>query len=203
MYTWGLEYAGGVGIPVCLGAVFLLWAWFPFLKLIQKLSLSLLCLSKEVSLFSLLLKPLLFVFPDSPREIAVEFWLVLVNFDKDFSKSSFFGVPLTAVVASQFLSELLAALDAIPFSLSTTFAEVGKDWLGIKGERNKFVGSAETWGVQGVANKACLFVATISSEVRAEGRGREFTMVFEEREVCMQSLSELEREVKASVRGVA
>ena len=134
MYTWGLEYAGGIGIPVCLGAAFLRWAWFPFLKLIQKLSLSLLCLSKEVSLFSLLLKPLLFVFPDSPREIAVEFWLVLVNFDKDFGKSSFFGVPLTAVIASQFLSELFAVLGAVLFSFSTAFTEVGKNWLGVKGE---------------------------------------------------------------------
>ena len=65
------------------------------------------------------------------------------------------------------------------------------------------MGSAETWGVQGVANKACLFLATISSKVRAEGSGREFTTIFKEQEVGAKGLSELEHEVEARVRGVA
>ena len=154
------------------------------------------------SFFSLLLKPLLFVFVDPPREISVEFWLVLVNFDEDFLESSLFAVPLAAVIASQFLSELLTTFGAVSFVFSTTLAEVIKDRLGVKGERNKFVGSAETWGVQGVANKACLFMATICSRVIAEGPWREFAMIFKEWEVCAERLSELEGEVEATCGNV-
>ena len=102
-------------IPACLFCSAHLSLWFPFLNWLINLSLV---------LFSLLSFQILKLFlPNSVGKIAVMEGVVLVLFDDDLLEVSFSEIPLPNRVPSKFFQKASAALCAVFFCRSTTFAD--------------------------------------------------------------------------------
>ena len=179
IYRLGSLKTGGIGMPDWTVLPFLLWVWLPFWKLIQKVSFSLLDLSRSSScdLFSILF------LVDSIREIPVELWLIVRFLDNLFRELLGVNVPETDFILNQFKSIAQALFGTIVFFLFAASADVLKDWLWIEGKGDKLVSQFEVRVILRVANKAGFLVFTTTVWVVAECSRGEFAMIFKEQEV--------------------
>ena len=135
-----------------------------------------------------------FCFPKLVREVPVVKRVVLVFSDGDFLKVPVPEVPVMYHIPGKFLQKASAAFSAVLSGFCTTFTDKVVDWCRSAWYGDKFVCAIDL--VTGVTNKRNVCVLAGCWGVGANCGQREFTMCFEEWEVCDESSSKEGVEVK-------